>query len=96
MVKLKDPLRSKFTLGPSTIMLFLTLLCPIAAEWIRRSNPEETPEALVLLFNVFPIYFAPVTLLLSALYFLRYRRLQYAIEFVFLSACILWLYVGSS
>ena len=96
MAKLKDPLQSRFTFGTSTALLFITLLCPIVAEWIRRGDTEGSSEALVLMLNVFPIYFAPATLLLSAIYFLRYRRAQYAIEFLFLSGCILWLTAGAS
>ena len=96
MDKLKDPLQSKFNFSTSTAMLVITLFCPIAAEWIRRGDPSGSSEAMVLLLNVFPVYLAPATLILSAIYFLRYHRAQYAIEFLFLGLCILWLAVGAS
>lgn len=96
MQKMKDPLQSKFEFGPSTAMLIVTLLCPIVAEWIRRGDPAGNSEAIVLMFNVFPRYFAPATLLLSAIYFFRYHRAQYAFEFLFLVGCIIWLLKAAS
>jgi hypothetical protein len=96
MSKLRDPLKSTFSFSPSTILLVLTFLFPIAAEGVRRSDPEGGLEILVMVLNALPVYLAPTTLVLCIIYWFRYRRIQYVLEFVFMLACILWYTAGAA
>ena len=95
MGRLRDPLQTKVKFGASTFLLFATLVSPIVSEALRRSD-EDGYALFIMLFNVLPVYLAPTTLAVCGLYFLRYRRAQYAVEFLILAGCILWFVAGVS